>query len=215
MIENIINKISRVTFGVGIIWLFHISGAIGIYWGDTNWFISKSPLNLLISLVLFVWLFSMNTKKKWVFFVLFFLIGMLAEWLGVNYGLLFGQYSYGKNLGLKFDGVPYLIGTYWALLTFITAEIAKILKLKKWSKIVFGAVLMVGLDFLMEKSAPVFDFWEFKGQVPLDNYVAWLAIGIILQTILHYSNIKGNSTISIHLFFAQVLFFGLFYCFPI
>lgn len=215
MIDTVSKKASKLTSAIFIIWIFHISGIIGIYFGNTSWFISKSPLNLIISLGLFIWLFPIDSKKKWLFFFLFFLVGMFVEWLGVNYGLLFGDYSYGKNLGPKLDGVPFLIGSYWSLLTFVTAQIAHKLGLKKWSKIIFGAFLMVTLDFFMEKSAPIFDFWQFEGHVPIDNYIAWFAIGLLLHLVLHKSKIQGNKEVSIHLYLAQVLFFAVFYCFPI
>ncbi|WP_339143201.1 carotenoid biosynthesis protein [Croceitalea sp. MTPC5] len=198
-----------------MIWLFHISGVIGIYFGNQDWFITKSPLNLTVSLLIFIWLFPLKTKKQWSLFAIFFFIGMFSEWLGVNYGILFGDYNYGRNLGPKFDGVPFLIGTYWALLTFITAEVSKKIGFSKRLKIVVAAALMVGLDFLMEKNAPVFDFWEFKGAVPIDNYLAWFGIGLLLQTILHKARTKGNKAIAIHLYFAQLLFFAFFYLFPL
>ena len=31
-----------------------------------------------------------------------FLLGFITEAFGVNYGLIFGDYSYGENLGFKF-----------------------------------------------------------------------------------------------------------------
>lgn len=200
---------------VFVIWLFHISGILGIHFGNQEWFITKSPLNLLISLLLFIIVFPINNPKKWLLFITFFSVGMLAEWLGVNYGLLFGDYAYGENLGPKLDGVPFLIGTYWALLTFVTAQISVQLGFNGWLKIFTGASLMVGLDFLMEKSAPMFDFWEFNGPVPLDNYIAWFVIGVLLHFILHKSKTQGNTKIAVHLFCAQVVFFGIFYFFPI
>lgn len=208
-------NLTKLNIAIFFIWLFHVSGILGIFFGDASWFISKSPLNLIISLGLFIWLFPLETMKKWLLFSIFFSVGIFVEWLGVNYGLLFGVYSYGENLGIKLDGVPLLIGVYWALLTFITAQIAITLKLKKGFKITFGAILMVALDFLMEKSAPIFDFWEFKGEVPIDNYIAWFVIGFILHIVLHLSKIQGNKPISIHLYCAQMLFFAVFYCFPI
>lgn len=198
-----------------IIWLFHLSGILGIYFGNQEWFITKSPLNLLISLGLFLLVFPIDTKKKWLLFFLFFFVGIFVEWLGVNYGLLFGDYAYGSNLGAKLDGVPYLIGTYWALLTFITAQIATQLGFKGLTKVFTGAALMVGFDFLMEKSAPVFDFWEFECAVPIDNYIAWFVIGALLHFILDKSKVQGNHQISIHLFAAQVVFFSFFYFIPI
>ncbi len=206
---------SYTSIGIFVIWLFHISGILGIYFGNSQWFIDKSPLNLLISLLLFLWLFPIRRFKHFLLLFLFCGIGLFAEWLGVQYGLLFGTYEYGENLGVKLDGVPYLIGFYWALLTFITATISAKTGLPGWTQPFAGAGLMVFLDVFMEKSAPAFDFWEFEGTVPLDNYLAWFGIGLALQLLLYFSKVKGNFKISLHLYLAQLLFFLFFYFFPI
>ena len=52
---------------------------------------------------------------------------MITESLGVNYGLIFGNYEYGNNLGFKFFGVPFLIGINWIILTAISANTASFL----------------------------------------------------------------------------------------
>jgi putative membrane protein len=101
-----INKLStkfQVWFASFLIWLFHISAMIGITMGHKDWFLEKTPLNLSLSLVLFFWIFPINTMKRALLFVLFFGMGMLAEWLGVTYSLLFGEYEYGEALGPKLD----------------------------------------------------------------------------------------------------------------
>ncbi|KPM31573.1 Putative membrane protein [Croceitalea dokdonensis DOKDO 023] len=204
-------KIQSQYLAIFVIWLFHISGMIGISFGDSEWFIGKSALNLTVSLLIFLLMFPVNSLKKWLLFAVFFFVGMFSEWLGVNYGLLFGDYTYGSNLGPKIDGVPLIIGAFWGILTFITAEVASLLGLKNWPKIFTAALLMVGLDFLMEKNAPVFDFWEFEGPVPIDNYIAWFLIGLFLQIILHYAKAGGNRLMSSHLYLAQLVFFLFFY----
>ena len=115
-------KVKNTTyFGVSILWLFHLSAILGICLGYNDWFIEKTPINLVVSLVLFICLYPLDSKKKLLMFLVFFSVGMFAEWLGVNYQLLFGSYQYGSNFGPKLDGVPLLIGVYWALLAFITA----------------------------------------------------------------------------------------------
>ena len=198
----------KLPVGIGILWLFHVSAMIGIGLGYTEWFIEKTPLNLLVSLVLFLLIYPLNRPKKIATFLLFLILGMFAEWLGVNYQFLFGNYSYGNNFGLKLDGVPYLIGIYWALLTFITAAILDYSKWPYRAKIVVAALLMVLLDFLMEFNAPGFDFWEFKGGMPkIENYLTWFLLGIIFQSILRMLDIKGNKVFCFHLYAAQVCFF--------
>ena len=57
--------------------------------------------------------------------LLCFITGMLAEILGVRYGFIFGEYSYGNALGTKVMGVPLMIGVNWCILIFITGFIAQ------------------------------------------------------------------------------------------
>jgi len=196
----------------GIIWLFHISALIGISLGHLDWFISKTPLNLMVCLLLFLAVYPLNNARKITAFIIFFSGGMFAEWLGVNYGILFGDYLYGANFGPKWDGVPLLIGAYWALLTFITAAMMDYLKLNPWIKALLAAVLMVTLDFFMEHSAPQFDFWTFEGGLaPLENYITWFLLALLFQGVLRWMDLTGNKIISLHLYFAQLLFFLFFY----
>ena len=202
----------KVHIAIGILWLFHISAIIGISLGHLNWFVQKTPLNLSLSLLLFILIFPLNTLKKGIAFILFFAGGMFAEWLGVNYGILFGEYEYGHNFGPKLDGVPYLIGVYWALLTFVTASILDYTRLSTVVKIILAAGLMVLLDFFMEQSAPVFDFWTFDEKiVPLENYVTWFVIAFLFQVILRSLRIEGNKSFSLNIYMAQLFFFIYFF----
>jgi putative membrane protein len=199
-------------WAIAIIWLFHITALLGIGIGYEDWFISKTPLNLLISSVLLCWVYPINNSKKIIAFGLFWIGGMLVEWIGVHYGLLFGEYAYGENFGPKLDGIPYLIGVTWALLTFITASIASYLVHNKVAQIVLAATLMVLLDFFMEHSAPRFDFWNFEGGVvPLKNYVTWFVVAILFQGIIQLFNLKGDLKFSVNLYVAQLVFFIYFF----
>lgn len=202
---------NKVIIAIGIVWLFHISALIGIASGALEWFIQKTPLNLMISLLLFLFIYPINSIGKILAFALFFFGGMFAEWLGVHYGILFGDYVYGNNLGPKLDGVPYLIGIYWALLTFITASILDYTQLKAIPKIILAAALMVLLDYFMEHNAPVFDFWRFEGgTAPLENYTTWFTLALVFQAVVRVLKIKGNKPFSTHLYLAQLVFFAFF-----
>ncbi|MFS4449580.1 carotenoid biosynthesis protein [Maribacter sp. 2307UL18-2] len=194
------------------IWLFHISGILGITLGYFDWFIEKTSVNLLACLILFFVFYPVRRPKQIATFLVFFLGGLFAEWLGVHYGILFGDYSYGSNLGLKIDGVPLLIGTYWGLLTFVTAGILDFTKWNNGFKIGIGAALMVILDFFMEKNAPIFDFWTFEGNgAPIQNYMTWYFIALLFHGILRIVKIEGNRVFALHIYLAQLLFFVFFY----
>jgi putative membrane protein len=154
----------------------------------------------------------LDTAKKVLASIIFFGAGMIVELLGVQYGLLFGVYEYGANLGLKVGGVPILIGVNWAVLVLISGEISNNIQAPRWVKVLSGAALMVLLDFLMEAVAPGFDFWRFEGgEAPLSNYIAWFGIASVLHGIFQWMKIKGNFTFSLHLYLCQLIFFAFFY----
>ncbi|MEM9144215.1 MAG: carotenoid biosynthesis protein, partial [Bacteroidota bacterium] len=184
---------NKATWAVAIIWLFHVSAIAGIALGHFHWFVEKTPLNLMVFLILFFWVYPLNTSRKILAFIVFFSGGLIAEWLGVSYGLLFGDYAYGNNLGPKLGGVPYLIGALWALLTFVCAAITDYLNVSTPFKVLYAALLMVGLDFFMEQSAHQLDFWTFAGNLAaFPNYITWFALALIFQIVLRTLHIKGN-----------------------
>ena len=192
-----------------IIWLFHLSGLLGLLYIDKNLFASLTPLNLFISTTLLFVNQTNATKMK--FFIVFtiFFVGMIAEILGVQYGLIFGNYEYGNNLGLKLLGVPILIGFNWVVLTIICGSISsKIFKKSKILSIIFGITLMLLIDITLEPIAPVLDYWEFSGsKAPLQNYIGWGITSLITQTLYQYFYKTKEFIFSINLFTAQFLFF--------
>lgn len=192
-----------------IIWLFHLSGLLGLLYIDKNLFASLTPLNLFISTtLLFVNQTNATRMKFFIVFTIFF-VGMIAEILGVQYGLIFGNYEYGNNLGLKLLGVPILIGFNWVVLTIICGSISsKIFKKSKILSVIFGITLMLLIDITLEPIAPVLDYWEFSGsKAPLQNYIGWGITSLITQSLYQYFYKTKEFIFSINLFIAQFLFF--------
>jgi putative membrane protein len=204
--KNITVKIS-----IFIVWIFHVCGLIGIIYGNKDWFIAFTPVNLFLSFfLLFVTQNELNNKNI-ISALSIFLIGMIAEILGVNFGIIFGEYQYLDNLGIKIFDVPIIIGVQWILLTFITGSFsAYFFKKSKIKAIFFGAILMVLLDMLIEPVAPEMGFWVFNSlKAPIQNYIAWFVIGIPVQILFHNGIDKKEQTFSFHLLIIQFLFFGL------
>lgn len=203
---------NKLGISIALLALFHLTAMIGITIGYKEWFVSKTPFTLFLSFVLLIINYPINSYKKWAYTGLFFFIGMLAEWIGVNQGWLFGSYAYGENMGPKFDGVPYFIGIYWAVLTFVTGDIAGRISGNLLIKIFIGAFLMVLLDYFMETAAPRFDFWTFKGgMAPVENYITWFAVAAFLHLILQKVKLQGNFNFSLALYLIQLIFFSYFY----
>ena len=202
--SNTTSKIS-----VFIIWLFHLCGMVGISYGNKEFFLAFTPINLFISFVLlFVNQKQLESKELKSAFLIFF-IGMISEMLGVNYGLIFGDYVYLDNLGFKIFGVPVLIGVNWIILTFITGSLSSFIFKNKYVSIIMGAILMIGLDLLIEPVAPLLGFWIFDLQkVPLQNYIGWFVIGIITQALFQFKIAKKELTFSTHLLIINAIFFA-------
>ena len=195
---------------IGFVWLVHVSAVIGIFMGYREWFITKTPMNLLLlMLVLFIFNPLLDRKSLGVF-GLVFLTGFLSEVIGVNTGLLFGDYQYGNNLGPKIAGVPLLIGINWAVLVVATAEITRETRMNILLKAALAAGLMVLLDFFIEPLAPALDFWTWTyGHPPAFNYITWYIIAFGLTWFYLRSKIAGNKTVALHIFLSQLFFFCL------
>ena len=207
-------KNRKLIMAIGWLWLVHLSGIIGISLGYIDFFISKTPFNLLLGFVLLISIFPLSNMKKGILTLVFFGIGMLVEWIGVHNAFLFGSYYYGNNLGPMLDGVPWLIGINWAMLVIITGAIANQHFKSVPLKILVGAGLMLLLDFFMEVPAPVFDFWIWRdGAAPLQNFITWFAIATFLHLIFQRFEMKGNYLFSKHLYLCQLVFFAYFFAF--
>ena len=203
-------KANKKNISIFIIWLVHISGLLGMVFYDLDFFAGYTSINLfLMSIILFANI-KLNNMNQIFSLLLIFLIGMFSEFIGVNYGLIFGEYIYGNNLGFKLFGVPFLIGLNWVLLTVICANIASILiKNNSIIQMIFlGTILMLLMDFVMEPIAPKLDLWKFKNLVvPTSNYIGWLIISILTQTIYNIQFKEKEVKLSFNLYTAIFIFF--------
>lgn len=203
------NLFTKQSLSIGLIWIFHISGLIGIIYSNASWFIKATPFNLLLSFALLIINIEWN-KKLFFLVVTCFSVGMLSEIIGVNYGFLFGEYSYGNALGIKFKGVPLIIGINWCLLVFITGYISRFFFNSLIARTFLGIFLMLSLDIVMEPIAPVLDFWKFKeGLASFNNYIGWAIVSFPLQLLFHRLNQNIEGPFPFHLYILQFLFFTI------
>ena len=203
---------SRSTLFICALYIIHFSALMGIYLGYIQWFLSKTwAILFLIFLVLWDGLPKKSIKISWPIPAVFF-IGFMAEWLGVKFGFLFGDYSYGANLGMKLDDVPIIMGINWVILSLASRGIIQRFFKLPVMKILVSSILMVSLDILIEPLAPQLDYWSFDTMVaPLSNYIGWLIYSILIQSLLELVQFKGHFKISLHILIIQLLFFGSLY----
>jgi len=198
----------KALFLIAIVVIFYSVGMIGTHIPNyRNSFFKLSYFNLLLSFGILL-ASRVNMNKKFIGFLIFsFLIGMTVEWIGVHTGLLFGNYKYGENLGLKLFEVPLVIGLNWSMLTVITASIVDRIKSTMIIKIVSSAALMTLFDVLMEPVAITSDFWHWKGDIPLYNYVCWFIVSLVLQAVYFRNQLAESNKVHDVLLFSMTVFF--------
>ncbi len=74
--------------------------------------------------------------------------------------------------------------------------------------IIVGTSLMLLIDIVMEPIAPKLDLWKFKNLVvPSSNYIGWLIISILTQTIYNTKFKQKEVKLSFNLYTAIFTFF--------
>ena len=196
-------------FAILTIWAFQIFGAIGILFWNREWFINMTPFTLLLYFII-IYSRDLDSRNKVFFLLLTFSWGIFSEIIGVNTGLIFGSYEYGKTLGFQVLNVPLVIGINWVVTTVICGTIASQLKVKASLQILIAIILMLILDGLIEPVAPKIDMWSFnheKGIAPLSNYITWALVSLPLQSYLILKKLRFNIYLSSNLYLSQLLFF--------
>jgi uncharacterized membrane protein len=199
---------------VSIIILFHIVGLIGLSILATRLlFLYIVPFHLLLMLVVIV-LNHNHVDRRFLFFVLVvFVLGFTAEWLGVHKHWLFGDYHYGKTLGLQLFDVPLIIGLNWFLLSYSTGVLMDRSRLKSmFFRIIAGALLLVLLDVLIELMAVHLDYWYWANDViPVKNYICWFFASAIMLLVFELFRFKKQSNVAPVLLLTEFIFFGFLY----
>lgn len=192
-----------------IILLFYMIGGIGIITPRFSlFFIKLTPIVLISSFILLMMFHHGGIKKSTLLnFILIYIISFLIEVVGVNTGLIFGEYTYGQTLGLKISNTPVIIGLNWVLLVYLTSSIVEKYNISNLLKILVASFLMLVYDIVLEKVAPLLDLWQFsKNVVPVENYIAWLIIAIFFHTLIKIFRIHTINRLSRILFLSQLIF---------
>ena len=205
-IKLIKNKDALLQAILVVIYLVGIVGFSQAKFRDT--LLPASGIVLYLS-TLAIALASKNKIKFLVFMAIAFIIGFGAEVIGVNTAYLFGNYVYGINLGPKLLNVSIVIGLLWGVLALGAASIIDQMAIFNRWKVFFGAVIMLGVDLIMEPVAIANEFWSWDGEnVPLYNYVCWFLIAILLQFILRKFKLNEKNKVYNTLLILMIVFFG-------
>lgn len=198
-------------FDIIFVAVIHIAGIIGIHLAPEI-FLKTSFVSIIIPLALYLYRIK-PIKIEWIIIFLVYLITFFSEWIGVNYGWLFGSYEYGDSLGFKIDGVPIIMGANWLLLGLVCRDVVKKIISNHWLIIILSALLMVLIDTLIEPLSNRLDFWTWKNNIiPFSNYKDWFLIALLNQYIFSFLKFKKDMFFwSLGYIIVLVLFFVSFY----
>jgi uncharacterized membrane protein len=199
-------------------WLLAIIYAVGV-----AGFLFTQTRPIMIQLVWVNLLLTMLTllayHKKWTReFVLAALMvgtcGFLIEVLGVNTGWIFGYYQYGPTLGYDIWNTPLMMFVNWLTTVYITRQTAELMAKDTVLVCFIASALMVLLDYFIEPFAIKNGMWLWNGvDVPVQNYVAWLVFGFILQYLFAKAVKFPTNKLSLPVYLIQLAFFVALYLF--
>lgn len=203
-------KFDRITVCSILMVLFHLVGLYGFLNPKLEpLFIALVPFHLLLMLGLLIFSTNDFSKNIKLFASIIYLLGFFIEVVGVNTGLIFGDYSYGNALGLKLFSTPLLIGVNWLILVYCTGVLLHSFSIK--SSLLFsliGALILVAIDFLIEPVAIRFNYWTWSaGEIPMQNYVGWYIFSFLLFFVFKALDFNKNNKAAIVLLLAQIGFF--------
>lgn len=195
-------------YSIWIIALLHGVGIVGLLSPFSFYFKFLTPFNLLFCGFL-IWLNHAERKKELVRFALFsWVLGYCIEWVGVHTGWPFGHYTYGPTLGARLFDVPVIIGLNWFLIIYCVAVLTDSFRLPLWLKVPVGALLAVGMDWLIEPVAIRYDFWSWLGNtVPLMNYIGWFFTSLVMLTAYQVLGVRAENKLAWPLYLTQLIFF--------
>jgi putative membrane protein len=203
-------KLDKIVFCSALMVLFHLVGLYGFLNSAYEaLFIALVPYHLLLMLGLIVYStndFSNNIK---IFALIIYFAGFFIEVIGVNTGIVFGDYSYGDALGLKLFSTPLLIGVNWLILVYCTGVLLQYFRIKNTLNFsLIGALILVGIDFLIEPVAIRFNYWSWaSGLIPVQNYIAWYIFSFLLFFVFQRIDFNKKNKAAIVLLVAQIGFF--------
>lgn len=194
--------------------LFYAVGVAGMVFDLTRpLFIQLIPFALLLSTFLLI-INHKGTKslRMAIVFAVLYLAGYFIEVLGVNTGLIFGEYTYGSGLGWKELNTPLMIGVNWVVLVYTSAAILQSVGWKTPAVVIGGATMMLIYDLILEQVAPLMDMWTWSAtNVPIQNYLSWWIIAAIMHLTVALNRLKFSNKLALSVILIQYIFFTIIY----
>lgn len=147
------------------------------------------------------------------FIIVFFSI--FAEHIGVEYGLLFGDYYYTSDFGPKLIGVPIAIGFAWLMVIAGSHAISSVITKKQhfFPYTILASLLAVLIDLVIDPVAyEVKNYWiwnaeSFYYNIPMSNFIGWFIVAFALHSVIYLLSLKAKQIMSIWHFRIVTVYF--------
>ncbi len=167
---------------------FMLCGAIAshLLWHQAPLAGSGSAIFLFIAGVLV--LVAAGQQERWRLAVSG-LIGFAAEVIGVQFGWLFGRYSYTEVLAPNWLGTPLVMFCAWFILIGYVKQLLLSFRLPVWSEVGLGGLCMTVIDLLIDPlAAHPFNFWNWIETgayygIPLRNFSGWFIVSVLIFSV--------------------------------
>jgi putative membrane protein len=185
-------------------------GYIGITIPETR---AKSlqftPYAIALSLiVVLIFAEKSYTLKTILILIAIAALGYFIEVIGIGTHKIFGSYTYGKTLAFSLLNTPLIIGINWLFLVYTSASVFERFTMHSGLKILLASLVMLAYDIILEPAAIKMDMWYWMDSiVPLQNYIAWFIVAVILHTLLKLNRIDTRNPIAPWVLLCQSLFF--------
>jgi putative membrane protein len=186
----------QVTIFTALIFFIFTMGYIGILIPETRAIsVRVTPYIIMLSLLSVLYFVKPYTFKKVLIFLIIAVFGFFIEFIG-------------KTLGLSLFNTPLLIGINWLFLVYASASVMERYTLNSKLKILLASLIMLAYDVVLEPVAMKTDMWYWMNSIiPLQNYIAWFVIAIILHSFLRWSRIDTKNPVAPWVLLCQFLFF--------
>jgi bisanhydrobacterioruberin hydratase len=207
--------------------LFHVIGLVGMFY-NKDFFVTTTPLNLLLMAGLLFYTQQKINVHFLLFVVICFVVGIVIEIIGTSTGYLFGEYQYGKMLGVAVKNVPLVIGINWFIIMYccgvtmhtILEKLSAKLEtmtgapspaIKLLSIVSDGAMLAVVVDWVMEPAAIKLGYWTWlgNGEIPNYNYICWFVFSCLFMLVFGLLKFSKQNIFAVNLLMIMMMFFML------
>jgi len=194
-------------YAVGIV-LHLLPATVALAAWVTPWFLFLCGVSVLL-------LVPAALTRRWLLWLLLTpVLTLAAEIIGVQTGVLFGDYNYGPVLGIRFYGVPLLIAFNWLLVICGSLNLAALLTRQRFLQILLTGGFAFVFDFIMEPVAIRLGYWHWEGDIiPVKNYITWTALALLIAIIYHLLDLKQPRKTAAFYLAMQALFFGCLWLF--